>query len=168
MNQYTHLTWTDERIEIVRKLWSEGRSASYIANHIGGVTRNAVIGKVHRLRLSGRATCSRVKKHRPKRADHRPVIVTPSIQKPRLPRVFFETAPLPSPSEPLASAPLVTFEELEADHCRWMHGDRYCGCKRVPGIPYCADHARVAFRPPQPATVRDFVRLQRMGNGVIA
>ncbi|MFC3265598.1 GcrA family cell cycle regulator, partial [Camelimonas abortus] len=47
--------WTDERVELLKKLWSEGLSASQIATAMGGVTRNAVIGKVHRLGLSGRA-----------------------------------------------------------------------------------------------------------------
>src|SRR5689334_4920829 len=46
--------WTDERVELLKELWSEGLSASRIAAQLGGVTRNAVIGKVHRLRLSGR------------------------------------------------------------------------------------------------------------------
>lgn len=48
--------WTDERVELLKKLWMEGLSASQIAGVLGeGVTRNAVIGKVHRLKLSGRA-----------------------------------------------------------------------------------------------------------------
>jgi GcrA cell cycle regulator len=50
------LGWTDERVEILKKLWMEGLSASQIAGELGeGVTRNAVIGKVHRLKLSARA-----------------------------------------------------------------------------------------------------------------
>jgi GcrA cell cycle regulator len=49
------LSWTDERVELLKKLWSDGLSASRIAAELGGITRNAVIGKVHRLGLSGRA-----------------------------------------------------------------------------------------------------------------
>ena len=49
------LPWTDERVELLKKLWADGLSASQIAGQMGGVTRNAVIGKVHRLGLSGRA-----------------------------------------------------------------------------------------------------------------
>ncbi len=49
------LSWTDERVEMLKKLWAEGLSASQIAAKLGGVSRNAVIGKVHRLKLSGRA-----------------------------------------------------------------------------------------------------------------
>lgn len=48
------MNWTDERVELLKKLWAEGLSASQIAAQLGGVSRNAVIGKVHRLKLSGR------------------------------------------------------------------------------------------------------------------
>lgn len=48
------MSWTDERVEILKKMWGEGQSASVIAKELGGVTRNAVIGKVHRLGLSNR------------------------------------------------------------------------------------------------------------------
>lgn len=48
------MSWTDERVEILKRLWGEGQSASQIAKELGGVTRNAVIGKVHRLGLSNR------------------------------------------------------------------------------------------------------------------
>ena len=49
------MSWTDKRVEILKKMWGEGQSASQIAKELGGVTRNAVIGKVHRLGLSNRA-----------------------------------------------------------------------------------------------------------------
>jgi GcrA cell cycle regulator len=67
--------WTDERVELLKKLWQDGLHASQIAKQLGGVTRNAVIGKVHRLGLSGRATPSkpqrtRFKSPRPARHDH--------------------------------------------------------------------------------------------------
>ena len=56
------MSWTDERVEILIKMWAEGNSASQIAKELGGVTRNAVIGKVHRLGLSNRATTSTANK----------------------------------------------------------------------------------------------------------
>ncbi|WP_406870873.1 GcrA family cell cycle regulator [Thioclava sp. 'Guangxiensis'] len=52
------MSWTDERVETLKKMWSEGQSASQIAKELGGVTRNAVIGKVHRLGLSNRTAAS--------------------------------------------------------------------------------------------------------------
>ena len=53
------MSWTDERVETLKRMWSEGQSASQIAKELGGVPRNAVIGKVHRLGLSGRAAPSK-------------------------------------------------------------------------------------------------------------
>ena len=67
------MSWTDERVELLKKMWSEGQSASQIAKELGGVTRNAVIGKVHRLGLSNRngggggATTSKPAKEKPAR-----------------------------------------------------------------------------------------------------
>ena len=63
------MNWTEERVELLRKFWAEGLSASQIAAQLGGVSRNAVIGKVHRLKLSsrGRATAAPT---RQKKASH--------------------------------------------------------------------------------------------------
>jgi GcrA cell cycle regulator len=52
------MSWTDERVELLKKMWGEGQSASQIAKELGGVTRNAVIGKVHRLGLSNRTAAA--------------------------------------------------------------------------------------------------------------
>ena len=54
------MSWNDERVEALKKLWADGLSASQIAGRLGGVTRNAVIGKVHRLGLAGRACAHRL------------------------------------------------------------------------------------------------------------
>src|SRR5262245_40202895 len=59
--------WTDERVERLKKLWSDGLSASQIAAELGGITRNAVIGKVHRLGLSGRAKSPSLAAPRPRK-----------------------------------------------------------------------------------------------------
>src|SRR4051795_7024894 len=65
------MNWTDERVELLRKLWSDGLSASQIAAQLGGVSRNAVIGKVHRLKLSsrGRATASPARQKKTQQAS---------------------------------------------------------------------------------------------------
>ena len=60
------MAWTEERIRQLRELWSEGQSASKIAEKLGGVTRNAVIGKIHRLGLSNRSENSEKKNHNEK------------------------------------------------------------------------------------------------------
>src|SRR5215475_7745673 len=62
------ITWTDDRVELLKRLWSEGLSASQIAGELGGITRNAVIGKVHRLGLSGRAKAPSSSVPRPRKA----------------------------------------------------------------------------------------------------
>ncbi len=60
------MSWTEERVELLKKMWGEGQSASQIAKELGGVTRNAVIGKVHRLGLSNRSTGAPASKPEPK------------------------------------------------------------------------------------------------------
>src|SRR5256886_7440797 len=62
------MSWTDERVELLKKLWTDGLSASQIAAELGGITRNAVIGKVHRLGLSGRAKSPSSAAPRPRKA----------------------------------------------------------------------------------------------------
>ncbi len=69
------MSWTDERVEILKKLWAEGLSASQIAGELGqGVTRNAVIGKVHRLKLSARA--------KPSSSSSRPRAASRTVRRP--------------------------------------------------------------------------------------
>src|SRR5437660_1693468 len=89
------MTWTDERVETLKKLWTEGLSASQIAAELGGITRNAVIGKVHRLGLSGRAKSPSSAAPRPRKArphSHMLRVSRPSIrgQSRRLPKSIVE------------------------------------------------------------------------------
>jgi len=157
--------WNDERVELLKKLWSEGLSASQIAGRLGSVTRNAVIGKVHRLGLSGRATTSRMKSHRPRArvAQQQPK----RLAKPRYPS---QGNPAVRGLYQLDAEPFVpTVEELDIPlkerrtiatlsecNCRWPIGDpqmadfHFCNRDKVPGLPYCEFHARRAFQPPQP------------------
>lgn len=164
-------SWTDERVELLGKLWGEGLSASQIAAILGGgVTRNAVIGKVHRLGLSGRA-----------KSGGQPA--TPRPQKPRAPSApgpVANAAPKPrplssTPETPGASvvtlAPVaqqtlpaanivdipvserVSILELRETMCRWPLGDPqsaefgFCGGRTTTGLPYCAAHCRIAYQP---------------------
>ncbi|MGR3695588.1 MAG: GcrA family cell cycle regulator [Sagittula sp.] len=90
------MSWTDERVEKLKKMWSEGQSASQIAKELGGVTRNAVIGKVHRLGLSNRAGSA------PAPAEAKPE-VKPQAAKPK-PAPKPAAAPEAKPAEP-APAP---------------------------------------------------------------
>src|SRR6266513_1609003 len=69
------MSWTDERVELLKKLWADGLSASQIAAELGGITRNAVIGKVHRLGLSGRAKSPATATPRPRKARTHPHMI---------------------------------------------------------------------------------------------
>ena len=157
-----NMTWTDERVGLLTKLWADGLSASQIALQIGGVSRNAVIGKVHRLGLSGRSTKSRMKSHRPRAKSQRSKRAPrsrfqPNNNSPLRQLYNGDASPFIEPAEEL-EIPLAerkSIETLEANHCRWPIGDpqhddfHFCGKSKVSGLPYCEFHARRAFQPPQ-------------------
>jgi GcrA cell cycle regulator len=162
--------WTDERVELLKKLWADGLSASQIAGRLGGITRNAVIGKVHRLGLAGRATTSRI---RSPRLRHR--MGAPSTRPAPAARLQFRThgstalkpvfapveqravalALVPAPIEELSipSALRVDLLDLKESMCRWPIGDpqdegfHFCGRQKAAHGSYCEHHARIAFQP---------------------
>ena len=153
--------WTDDRVGALKKLWLEGQSASQIAKQLGGgVTRNAVIGKVHRLGLSGRAAPSqpaRTVAATFRTARPRPAPAAPA-QQPSAPRRL--EAVQPKPVEPAAPVPApipdlpgtATVMTLGAHMCKWPIGDpsssefSFCGRRSSEGV-YCVEHARVAYQP---------------------
>jgi GcrA cell cycle regulator len=149
------MAWTDERVEELKKLWAEGLSASQIAKKIGGVTRNAVIGKVHRLGLSGRAAPSRPSS-RPARAPKpRVAASTPVKSKVPAPRKAVEpTVTAPDP-EPLPNGEFATVLTLKDSMCKWPLGDpasgdfRFCGHRTKAGDAYCEAHSQIAYQPQQ-------------------
>jgi GcrA cell cycle regulator len=155
------MSWTDERVELLKKLWADGLSASQIAGQLGGVTRNAVIGKVHRLSLSGRvkpaSSVPRVRKPRPA-APHRPstrgYIAGNTALKPHAPPAP-RRLPAPIPAEDVV-VPISlnrSLMELNDAMCKWPSGDpgtegfHFCGHKNFNGLPYCEYHSRVAYQP---------------------
>ncbi len=75
------MSWTDERVETLKKMWAEGQSASQIAKELGGVTRNAVIGKVHRLGLSNRAGGTTTTAKTPAKEKAKPAPKKPAAKK---------------------------------------------------------------------------------------
>ena len=152
--------WNDERVALLKRLWAEGLSGLQIAGRLGGVSRNAVIGKVHRLGLADRASSQF------KRPGH-------GQQRTRKPRNPLERS-LPSrwPKAPVAPYviepdPIVPFEDqrgvlgLGDKQCKWPIGDpqqpdfHFCNGQRalstVGGCaPYCELHMRRAYQPPEP------------------
>jgi GcrA cell cycle regulator len=154
------MSWTDDRVTTLKKLWLDGLSASQIAKQLGGVTRNAVIGKVHRLGLSGRAAPSQPA--RPAFKAPRPARPAATTM-PSAPRrvIAAEPASLPAVAQQ-PSVPAFRAEEpgsatvltLGAHMCKWPIGDpstdgfTFCGRRSSEG-PYCNEHARVAYQPQQ-------------------
>jgi GcrA cell cycle regulator len=134
--------WTDERVEQLKTLWSEGLSASQIARVLTGVTRNAVIGKVHRLGLAGRAGPARTERPRTavarKSVSHAVVPVAPVVEKDPI---------------TLEDGHFATVLTINDRMCRWPIGDpsenafHFCGHKPRFGSPYCEAHARKAYQP---------------------
>jgi GcrA cell cycle regulator len=96
------MSWTDERVETLKKMWADGQSASQIAKELGGVTRNAVIGKVHRLGLSNRTTGSSGKDE-----DETPAPAAPRAEAPaRAAEPPRAVEPKPEPPAPRPAAPI--------------------------------------------------------------
>jgi GcrA cell cycle regulator len=144
--------WTEERVALLKKLWTEGHSATQIAKQLGGVTRNAVIGKVHRLGLAGRATPSRPAK-RPVRAA-RPRSAAPNA--PRLRPSAYAPPVIVPVLDPLRleDGSFATVLTLTESMCKWPIGNPdepgFAFCARPAGCgPYCADHSRQAYQPSQ-------------------
>lgn len=175
--------WTEERVSELKKLWAEGHSASQIAKRLGSVTRNAVIGKVHRLGLSGRATPSRPVKRPPRLARPKPTPMPRQAQAaaPRPASGALAVRPEPAHThvavpeaniEPqrLPNGDMVTVLTVKDSMCKWPIGDPadaafgFCGHVTAEGSPYCAEHARVAFQPAKKRErrAREFDYIQRL------
>lgn len=158
-------TWTDDRIEVLTKLWRDGQSAAAIARSLGGVTRNAVIGKVHRLGLSGRRPPSRPGARRPQAAKseaRQPRLAGPRLGAPTSPtRVAVEAPPLVG---------LTDMATVGRRACRWPIGDpkdetfSVCGRPAARGA-YCASHGRIAYRPTARDHLLKLAGLARAGSG---
>lgn len=152
--------WNEERVELLKKLWADGLSASQIANELGGVTRNAVIGKVHRLNLSGRAKPAGSGTPRPRRANAMPrssgraaTHGNTALKLAQRPRPAYRPAPMPV-EEIVAPVSLkASILTLTDQMCKWPHGDpvhedfNFCGNKSKANTPYCDYHFRVAYQP---------------------
>lgn len=158
------MSWTDERVDTLKRLWTDGLSASQIAASLGEVTRNAVIGKIHRLGLSGRARTGQPAVGMQQKAKP----AAPAMRRAIRPTVAsvgntalaaepaYAVAPRAEP-EPLAEVvsigQRVTIMMLTEQTCRWPIGDpgsegfTFCGRRSDSGIPYCTAHARIAYQP---------------------
>lgn len=164
------MNWTDDRVELLKKLWAEGLSASQIAAKLGGVSRNAVIGKVHRLKLSsrGRATnpSTRTKKSAkspatPKTGQRssgytrsQPISIgATALQQHFVTEIVAAPALKPVEDVVIPISKNLKLVELTERTCKWPIGDplhedfHFCGNESAENAPYCTYHARLAFQP---------------------
>src|SRR5580704_7023704 len=156
------MSWTEQKIQMLKEMWGHGYSASEIAKRLGGLTRNAVIGKAHRLKLSSRP--SPIKRDEEGRAGMPPDVITPIVRTSKKRAMMRQLPPvaLPSTIKPVKEnlSALDSLKRTEGiavtkageRHCRWPIGDprspdfRFCGCSAYEGLPYCIDHARMAYQ----------------------
>lgn len=163
------MSWTDERIALLKKMWKDGKSAADIAKVLArGVTRNAVIGKAHRMGLSGRP--APVKKPEPASASKK-MPVKKALQKKDIPAPVVKKSAAPAVSgmkhnplsrevaeprkfekEPIPPGGGVALIDLSERMCKWPIGDpreddfTFCGRGIRNGTPYCPDHAGAAYQ----------------------
>ena len=139
------MSWTDEKVNKLKELWGKGQTASQIAEIIGGISRNAVIGKAHRLNLSAkiktRSTITQNKEHFKSTNQE-------AQKKGR--RIKFRSLILNKDFEP---AKHLQLEELTENTCKYMEGHPneeesfFCGRKNVEKFSYCPLHLMIVFQP---------------------
>lgn len=148
--------WSPERIERLKTLWAQGLTASQIADRLGGVTRNAVCGKIDRLGLPGRKTGKFTRRARRATVARSRKTRTPfkigalaSDEHKRRARETVDKALEPLDCDPVPSE-RIGIMELIATTCRWPCGDPrdedfgYCGRHSEPGTPYCEYHDSIS------------------------
>ena len=150
--------WPEERIERLKQLWDEGLSASQIAAEMGGLTRCAVLGKVHRLGLTARKVTAEVRPgDKPLRNGVR-LRHTPKFDKRHLQTLVHSASPFVAEKVAefilgITSPNQKTLLELTKTCCRWPLGDpstpefRFCGNEKWKVLSYCAGHCRIAYQP---------------------
>jgi GcrA cell cycle regulator len=150
--------WTEDRVELLKKLWADGCTCSQIRNELGGTSRNAVIGKVRRLNLARRGTppnpsaSSTRKPRKPKSQPSRVGVTIFGRSPPLKPSDYVPLVPEPDPKViPLDQR--CTILDLTSTTCRWPIGVPgkpdffFCGGKPHEGLPYCGYHSRIAYQP---------------------
>ena len=140
------MSWTPEREQKLKELWKKGHTASEIANLLGETTRNAVIGKAHRLNLEARATSKKSSTKINSENNKNPELKTQKLGR----KAKFKALLLDKNFEPENPKKL---EELTDETCRWPIGHPYeekfyfCGRKSMEKFPYCKLHVLYAFQP---------------------
>jgi len=138
------MSWTPETVDLLKKLWGSGKTASQIAEIIGGVSRNAVIGKAHRLNLS-----AKIKTRSAPNTDQKNIISN-NINTKKSRKNKFKSLLLDKNFEPAKNLKL---EELNEKTCKYMEGhpdekdSSFCGRTTVDKFSYCPLHLMIIFQP---------------------
>ena len=142
------MSWTEEKVNKLKELWGKGKTASQIAEIIGGLTRNAVIGKAHRLNLSSKIKSKNFKDN--KNLDHNKNSISLQNKTRRISRSRFKSLLIEKDFEPENPKQL---EELDDNTCKWPIGHPneksfyFCGRSSLKDFSYCKLHLLYAFQP---------------------
>jgi GcrA cell cycle regulator len=151
------MMWTSEQDNQLRELHTTGMPFSEIGDMMG-VTRNAAIGRAHRLYLPPKRDKSAPRKPR-NRSPNRPK-AEPRVSMQRV--AMLKAEPVSANTPPIGAKSLL---DLAPDECRWPFGNgpyTFCGCRAVAGLRYCAGHARIAYG--RVVVVRARTKMSRFGN----
>ena len=143
------MSWNEEKVAKLRELWGKGNTASQIAEIIGGISRNAVIGKAHRLNLSAKIKTRAATSNQ----NFESSIGNKDIKSKRGRKNKFKSLIIEKDFEPENPKQL---EELDENSCKWPigHPDEenfyFCGRNPIEGFSYCKLHVLYAFQPKNP------------------
>ena len=139
------MSWTEEKVNKLKEMWGKGQTASQIAEIIGGVSRNAVIGKAHRLNLSSKIKTKSSNVNKKNYSNHNNTQIQFKGKRSKFKSLLLD--------KNFEAAKNLTLEELTEDTCKYMEGNpnekdaSFCGRKNVEKFSYCPLHLMVVFQP---------------------